>query len=166
VSVRLWTFQPVVRIAELERTGRLRGSWGWVSPGFVTRSYEAMIAAMARAGIDTDGRPPVWAWGGRCGVTLADAESLLGSYGLRQGCATIEFEAPAARCLASDYGAWNDFQFALHSGEEAPSAWDVPTPVEEELVQVCLPELRREWVREVRALPRRLTGPDDRLHPA
>ena len=166
MTLLLWTFQPLDRIAELERTGRMRGSWEWVSPGFETRSYEAMVAAMARAGIDTDGRPPVWAWSGRCGVTLDDAESLLGSYGLLQGCATIEFEAPAARCLASDYGAWNDFQFALHSGGEAPPTWDVPTPVADELVQVCLPELRREWVREVRALPRRLTAADDRLRPA
>ena len=159
----LWTFQPLSRIAELERTGRLTSTWEWVSPGFVTRSYEAMVAAMARAGIDTAGRPPVWAWSARRGVSLGDAADLLGEYGLLQGCATVEFEAPTELCLASDYGAWNDYQFELHRGGDAPATWDVPAPFAERLVQVCLPELRAEWVRAIRPLPGEIT---DRSQPA
>jgi hypothetical protein len=71
------------------------------------------------------------------------------------GYATVEFTAPAELVLATDYGAWNDYLFALFDGtERVPPGWDVPTPVAYELVQVCLPLLRAEWVREVRPLPR------------
>ncbi len=165
MSVRLWTFQPLVRIAALERAGRMTGSWEWVSPGFVTRSYQAMVAAMARAGVDTEGRPPVWAWSAPQGVSLGDAADLLGEYGLRQGCATVEFDAPSELCLASDYGAWNDYQYELHRGGAAPTSWDVPCPLAQRLVQVCLPELRADWVREIRSLPDEITT-EERSRPA
>jgi hypothetical protein len=163
VSVRLWTFQPLVRVAELERAGRMTGSWEWVSPGFVSRSYRAMVAA--RAGIDTDGRPPVWAWSARRRVSLGDAADLLGEYGLLQGCATVEFAAPTELCLASDYGAWNDYQYELHRSGAAPAYWDVPCPLGQRQVQVCLPELRAEWVRAIRPLPGEITAAE-RSRPA
>jgi len=103
VSVRLWTFQPLVRIAALERAGRMTGSWEW---------------------------------------------SRRGSR-LRQGGATVEFDAPSELCLASDYGAWNDY----------------PCPLAQRLVQVCLPELRAGWVREIRPLPDEITA-EERSGPA
>jgi hypothetical protein len=152
----LWSFQPLARVAELRERGELVGSWEHVphSPGEVIRgAYEEMVAAMERAGVSTRGRPPVWAWGGRCGVTVEDAHMLVGEP-LWQGCATVEFDAPAELVLATDYGAWNDHLAALFEGGGPVAAgWDVPTPVADGLVQVCLPVLRAEWVREVRPLP-------------
>jgi hypothetical protein len=153
----LWTFQPLSRVAELRESGELVGSWEHVpkSPGdTIRKAYAEMVAAMERAGMATEGRPPVWAWGGRCGVTVQDAHSLVGEP-VWQGYATVEFTAPAELVLATDYGAWNDYLFVLFddAGPVRPG-WDVPTPVADELVQVCLPALRAEWVREVRPLPR------------
>ncbi|GAA5124519.1 hypothetical protein [Pseudonocardia adelaidensis] len=155
--IRLWSFQPLSRLAELRESGELVGSWEHVprSRGDAFRkAYAAMVAAMERAGVLTNGRPPVWAWGGRCGVTVLDAHMLVGEP-LWDGYATVEFTAPGELALATDYGAWNDYLFALLDGvEPVPPGWDVPTPVADELVQVCLPGLRAEWVREVRPLPR------------
>jgi hypothetical protein len=158
---RLWSFQPLARVGELHGSGVLVGSWEHVprsTGGVIRTAYEEMVAAMARAGVSTQGRPPVWAWGGRCGVTIEEARMLVGEP-LWQGYATVEFSAPAELVLATDYGAWNDYLFALFEGT-GPTAgtWDVPTPIADELVQVCLPVLRAEWVREVRPLPR---SPDE-----
>ncbi|OZM83817.1 hypothetical protein [Pseudonocardia sp. MH-G8] len=159
-TVELWSFQPLTRLAELEAHGELVGSWEHVPPSTgdaIARGYRAMTATMERAGVPTGGRPPVWAWGGRP-VTVADAESLVGE-SLRHGWATIEFTAPAALAMATDYGAWNDYLAELFGTTGVvPTAWDVPTPIGRELVQVCLPVLRAEWVRQVHPLPR--SAPD------
>jgi hypothetical protein len=153
---RLWSFQPLARVAELGERGELVGSWEHVprSPGdAIRRAYEEMVAAMERAGLPTEGRPPVWAWGGRCGVTVQDAHMLVGEP-LRDGYATVEFTAPDGLVLATDYGAWNDYLYELFDGGAATAGWDVPTPIADELVQVCLPVLRAEWVDAIRPLPR------------
>ncbi|HYH32660.1 MAG TPA: hypothetical protein VD903_19990 [Pseudonocardia sp.] len=152
----LRSFQPLARVAELRTSGELVGSWEHVpasSGDAVAGAYRAMVAAMERAGVPTGGRPPVWAWGGRCGVTVADAHSLVGEP-LWGGYATIEFSAPAGLVLATDYGAWNDDLAARFTGPAPHRAWDVPTPIGDELVQVCLPVLRAGWVRDIRPLPR------------
>ena len=70
------------------------------------------------------------------------------------GYVTIEFSAPTELVLATDYGAWNDYIYDLADGLDAVPRWDVPTPIADEQVQVCLPALRAEWVREIRPLPR------------
>ncbi len=157
-EVLLWTFQPAARVAELRPTGRLVGAWEYVPTGLsIPDAYRAMVAAMERAGLSTQGRPPVWAWGGSCGVTVEDAHMLVGEP-LWDGYVTIEFGAPAELVLASDYGAWNDYLYDLADGVDAVPRWDVPTLIADEQVQVCLPFLRAEWVREVRRLPR---SPDE-----
>jgi hypothetical protein len=152
-EVLLWTFQPAARVAELEATGQLVGAWEYVLTGLsIPDAYRAMVAAMERAGLSTQGRPPVWAWGGSCGVTVQDAHMLVGDP-LWDGYVTIEFTAPTELVLASDYGAWNDYLYDLADGLDAVPAWDVPTPIGDKRVQVCLPFLRAEWVQEVRWLP-------------
>jgi hypothetical protein len=159
-EVLLWSFQPAARMAELHGTGQLVGAWEYVLPGMndaLPRAYRAMVAAMERAGMSTQGRPPVWAWGGSCGVTAGDAHMLVGDP-LWDGYVTIEFSAPTELVLASDYGAWNDYIYDLFDGLDAVARWDVPTPIANEQVQVCVPALRAEWVREVRPLPR---SPDE-----
>jgi hypothetical protein len=155
-EVLLWSFQPAARVAELHAAGRLVGAWEHVMPGMddlYPRAYRAMAAAMERVGIRLEGRPPVWAWGGSCGVTIGDAEMLVGAP-LWDGYVTIEFAAPTELVLATDYGIWNDYLHSLSDAAEAVPRWDVWTPIADELVQVCLPELRAEWVREIRPLPR------------
>jgi hypothetical protein len=156
----MWTFQPLDRVAALEAEGELVGSWEHVPASTgdaILIAYREMVAAMERVGVSTAGRPPVWAWGGRCGVTIEDALMLVGEP-LWEGYATVEFAAPEGLAHATDYGAWCDYLFALFDGTAEPSGWDVPTSIDGELVQVCLPVLRAEWVREVRPLPR---SPDD-----
>ena len=159
-EVLLWSFQPAARVAELNATGQLVGAWEHVLPGMDDahpRAYRAMVEAMERAGITTRGRPPVWAWGGSCGVTVLDAHMLVGDP-LWDGYVTIEFSAPTELVLASDYGAWNGYISDLFDGPHAAPRWDVPTAIADELVQVCLPALRAGWVRGIRPLPR---SPDE-----
>ena len=152
----LWTFQPLERVAVLEAGGELVGSWEQVPASTgdaILVAYREMVAAMERAGVATAGRPPVWAWGGGDGVTVQDALMLVGE-SLWDGYATVEFAAPERLTHATGYGAWCDYLFALFDGPAEPSGWDVPTAIQGELVQVCLPVLRAGWVHEVRPLPR------------
>ena len=156
----LWTPQPLERVAVLEAGGELVGSWEHVPASTgdaILIAYREMVAAMERVGVGAAGRPPVWAWGGRCGVTVEDALMLVGEP-LWDGYATVEFAAPERLTHVTGYGAWCDYLFALFDGTAEPSRWDVPTSIDGELVQVCLPVLRAEWVREIRPLPR---SPDD-----
>jgi hypothetical protein len=160
-EVLLWSFQPAARMTELHTVGHLVGAWEHVMPGMddaYPRAYRAMVAAMGRAGLPTQGRPPVWAWGGSCGITVQEAHMLVGDPLWWDGYVTIEFSAPTELVLASDYGAWNDYISDLFDGVDAVPQWDVPTPIADELVQVCLPVLRADWVREIRPLPR---SPDE-----
>jgi hypothetical protein len=144
----LKTFQSLRRVEQLEADGVLVGCWEHAQ----TRDgYRAMVAAMARAGVDTGGLPPIWAWRGT--LCLLDARLLLAEHDLRSGYATVEFDAPAGLAVESDYGAWNDYLECVFTG--ASAEWDVSAVVpQEEPAQVCLPCLRAEWVRDIRPLPR------------
>ena len=151
----LRTFQRLPRVAQLDADGVLVGDWDRV-PDAHRAGYRAMVAAMARAGVDTAGRPPMWAWRG--GLTLLDAALPLDpEHELSTGYATVEFEAPAELTVVSDYGAWNDHLEALFHG--GPADWNVTHPVRAQPEQVCVPYLRAEWVRDVRPLP--TTGWDE-----
>ena len=155
--VLLWSFQPLARVAELEADGELTGSWDHVPASThdcIGAGYRAMVAAMAGLGVSTDGRPPVWAWSSRSGVTVSHAHVLVGDP-LWDGYATIEFVAPEELVVVTDYGAWNDHLEALFLATDGSRpVWDVSTPVADEPAQVCLPVLRAEWVREIRPLAR------------
>lgn len=167
-EVLLWSFQPLHRVADLESDGELAGSWEHVPPSsgdVVLAAYREMVAAMARAGVDTEGRPPVWAWGGQR-VTVQDAHSLVGGP-VWDGYATIEFAAPSELVVATDYHAWNDYLADLFTaGADALRTWEVLPSVGAELVQVCLPVLRKHWVREIRPLPRSEVEAGDWFGPA
>ena len=148
--MRLKTFQRLTRVAQWETEGELRAEWRYVPSGMHV-GYQAMVEAMARAGVDTQGRPPMWAWSGE--LTLLDATMLLDpEHDLSQGYATVEFSAPAELAVTSDYGPWNDFLAETLTGGTA--AWEISSePPAEEPRQVCLPYLRSEWIHEVRPLP-------------
>jgi hypothetical protein len=126
-------------------------------PPFERATYPAMVAAMQQAGIHTEGRPPVWAWGGV--PTLFDARSLFDpEHQLSAGYAVVEFDAPTEAVFLSDYGDWNDYLEAWFEDSEA--SW-APRPLDRSvnLPQACVPCVRVEWVREIRVLP--TTGWDD-----
>lgn len=110
-----------------------------------------MVDAMRRSGVDTGGRPPVWAWQGV--LRLRDATSLFDpQHELVRGFATVELDAPDDLVVLSDYGKWCDYLMAPVGsvGEWNPGALDPHSAVP---VQACLPSLRSEWVRTVRPLP-------------
>jgi hypothetical protein len=157
----LRTFQSLRRVEQLDIDGSLVGCWEHAQ---TPDGYGAMVAAMARAGVDTGGMPPIWAWRGT--LCLLDAKMLLAEHELRAGHATVEFDAPAELAVESDYGAWNDYLEALITGR--PAEWDLRAVRAggEGPMQVCLPYLRAEWVRDVRPLPRAGWDEIDVSHPA
>jgi hypothetical protein len=74
--------------------------------------------------------------------------------------------APPELVVATGYGAWNDYLadlFLARSPADVPRHWDVPAPIGADPVQVCLPVLRMQWVREIRPLPRRTDGATERF---
>lgn len=152
----LRTFQPTVRVTALMDSGSLVGSWDHV-PTSLHGAYRAMAQAMAKAGVDTEGRPPVWAWWGE--LLLLDALNLLDpEHQLSAGYATVEFDAPVELVVASDYGVWNDHLAAVFNGSGGTGDLGVRAttiPLDRRKpTQVCLPYLRAEWVCDVRPLPR------------
>lgn len=160
----LRSFQRLTRVASLTATGALVGDWTYV-PEADRPAYRAMVAAMAAAGVDTGGRPPVWAWHGE--PRLIDAALLLDQeQELSSGYATVEFDAPEPLVALSDYSAWNDHLFEMFN--DRPARWSVGTgrwlgppakPRAAHPTQACLPYLRAEWLLDVRPLPR--TGWDE-----
>jgi hypothetical protein len=127
-----------VLLRTFQRLSRLAG-------GGVREQYRAMVAAMASAGVDTGGRPPVWAWWGS--LRLLDAAMLFDpEYELSAGFATVEFEAPEALVVCSDYGRWNDYLAGNGTWTRCPAPTGEP-------FQVCLPHLLPEGIRAIRPLP-------------
>lgn len=158
-TVKLWSFQHKSVVETLEQEGVFRPEWERVAWPFSMRCYHWMIREMARRGIDCGDRPPVWAWhscGGRWGgpPTVGDAVALLGGAPDQM---TIEFEAPSELVLLSSYGEWNRITDLL-----TPENWqkkryrrlfDLPKmDFQCDSIQACLPELRWDWVTDVRPL--------------
>ncbi|WP_232665772.1 hypothetical protein [Pseudonocardia sp. TRM90224] len=143
------TFQRLVRVDKLYTDGRLLGDWSLVVPGYEP-AYRGMVAAMARAGVDTGGRPPIWGWHGR--LTLGDAAMLFNAeHELSLGFATLDLAAPDELVVRSDYGAWNDYMSDVFEGK--PAEWDPAGRPAQVPAQICLPFLLAEWVLAVRPLP-------------
>ena len=145
----LRTFQPAARAEALLAGHTLVGGWKHAPPEPVRAGYRGMVAAMAKAGVDTGGRPPIWAWHGQ--LQLLDAVMLLGDPQRCAGHVTIEFEAPDVLVVLTEYGAWNDHLCALVDGIHV-DGWTAVPPATSP-AQACLPHLERGWVRAVRPLP-------------
>lgn len=158
-TVKLWSFQHKSVVETLEQEGVFRPEWERVAWPFSMRCYHWMIREMARRGIDCGDRPPVWAWhscGGRWGgpPTVGDAVALLGGAPDQM---TIEFEAPSELVLLSSYGEWNRITDLL-----TPENWEKKRyrrlfdlqkmDFQYDSIQACLPELRWNWVTDVRPL--------------
>lgn len=150
-SVVLNSFQRLTAVDRLKADGEIHGDWRYVDPGCRV-GYQAMVEAMDRAGVNTQGRPPIWAWRGD--LTLLDASMLLDpEHELALGYATVEFAAPTDLLVTSNYGAWNDFLAITLTGGTATWEIGVTDPTSWGPQQVCLPYLRKEWIRDIRPLP-------------
>lgn len=147
----LRSFQPLERVAQLQRSGVLRGDWGHVVRG-TERAYARMVEVMTEKGIDTDGRPPVWAWHGV--LRLLDADLLFDAKEeLSKGFATLTFRAPDHLVLLSDYADWCDL---LMAPPEVPVGQWMPQPHAADgfhLEQACLPYVLMDWVTDIQPLP-------------
>lgn len=145
----LKTFQLLDRVGQLEREQLLTGDWAHVQD-WDRHGYRLMVDAMARHGIDTGGRPPIWAWAGR--VTLLDASLLLNTeHDLPRGYATVTFTVPAEQALIGDYGHWCD---ALAEGPHLARYDPVPPRPGVHAAQACVAALPASAVTGVSPLPR------------
>lgn len=155
---KLQTFQLRSRLRELDQQGVIFGDWSRVLPG-CGEAYQGMVEAMRRAGVDTNGRPPVWAWQGRS-LRLSDASMLYDpEHELVHGFVTVDLDVPGDLVVLSDYVDWCDY--LMPSAGSVLGDWTPrpPDPGSVHPAQACLPYLRSGWVRDVRPLP--TTGWDD-----
>lgn len=147
----LRTFQPLHRVAQLQHEGLLVADWNHLVPG-TERPYARMVEVMAEHGIDTSGRPPVWAWRGP--LRLFDADLLVDAvHELSRGFATLTFHAPDHLVLLSDYKDWCE---ALMTPASTPiDRWrpQAHRPGSFHPEQACLPYLHLDWVSDIKPLP-------------
>lgn len=62
-DLMLRTFQSLDCVRQLQNDAILKADWEHVVPG-TEHAYARMVEAMSEYGIDTEGRPPMWAWRG------------------------------------------------------------------------------------------------------
>ena len=147
----LRTFQSLTRIEQLQHDGILVGSWDHVLPG-TEDAYLRMVEVMTEHGIDTNGRPPIWAWRGP--LRLADADSLFNAeHELSSSFVTVAFRAPQHVVLLSDYGHWCDALMPPADGPIEPWQPRRRDNDSRHPEQACLPHLRLEWVSTIKPLP-------------
>lgn len=147
----LRTFQSLERVEQLQDDGVLVSDWEHVALG-TENAYARIVEVMREHGIDTGGRPPVWAWRGL--VRLRDADSLFDAvHELSRGYATVTFRAPKHLVLLSDYAHWCDVLMAP-AGTPAHQ-WQPQRRAEgsHQPEQACLPYLRLDWVTDIKSLP-------------
>jgi hypothetical protein len=155
--MRLWTVQHRAVLELLEDAGELFGDWDRIMVRNYRACYQEMVAEMARRGLVSGGRPPVWAWAGpdtRDNRVALAAEALLCPQTPEEYAryVVLDLDVPDEVVLLSSYGRWNDFMEAIIFGEESPAMdWSIGR---EELngVQACLPRVAAGWVLGVRPL--------------
>lgn len=155
--VKLRTFQPLRRVAQLQADGVLVSDWSHIDDAHVA-AFRRMIEVMAARGIDTGGLPPMWAWRGT--LRLRDAALLLDpEHELAHGFATVTFNAPDDLVVLSDYAQWCDMLFG--PVDESTATWQPRrrNTRGRHPEQACLPRVNAEWVTRIRPLPR--SGWDD-----
>lgn len=98
-------------------------------------------------------------------MTLDAALFFLGGIARARACWVIEFDAPTRECLLSSYRAWQEIVhserenrptnlslvFNRQSANRGTRMYRNGRP-EPDAYQICVPVLRRQWVRDVRPL--------------
>ena len=164
---RLWTFQSLKSLDELEQKGILEVNWDRYSLRDPHLSaYKWLASLMKEMGILEKDNAPVWAWHS-CGgyekkPSKRDAIELLSEIEIENGIITIEFECPKEKALLSNYGTWNEI---IHQFIDGKSESDIEREFREELlsiksqeleahesIQATMPYLRKDWIIEMRDL--------------
>lgn len=147
----LQTFQSLARVAQLQNDGTLVSDWEHVLSG-TEHAYARIVEVMTEHGIDTGGRPPIWAWHGL--LRLVDADLLFDPvHELSRGFATLTFRAPDRLVLLSNYGYWCDALLAPADGQVGSWRPRRRDPGSFHPEQACLPYLRLHWVTDIKPLP-------------
>jgi hypothetical protein len=166
-TYRLWTFQSIQSIKELQTTGILQARWDRYCPtGYFIKAYQWMAKQMVERNINCHTHAPIWAWHScekyEQAPTLVDARCLLSDIELADGIQTIEFECPVEVVLLSRYGIWN---MLLHEYLCCNKEADIDRETEHMLfaterkqfkkyasIQATLPYLKIDWVKQIRDL--------------
>lgn len=155
--VRLWTLQAPEVVATVRHSGVYRADWDLVV-GNWRGAYADMVAEMGRRGIDCGGAPPVWCWPGRGwrrGAVRQSASMLLGDHEWAHGRWLLKLDVPAEVAMATSYAVWNDYLGYATGFQDQPERmdWSGRKTWEFDEIQVCIPELWREWVVRARPYP-------------
>ena len=175
--MRLWTFQSIQAINELNEQGKLVVKWERYKHSALERAYRWMRTQMVAKGIEMHGNAPIWTWHScqayKKAPTLDDARCLLSDFEIESGIQTIELECPESIVLLSSYAAWNNIldQFLLEeeftdvSANEMKALFEVSPQhyTESDSIQATLPFLDKKWVVDIRAL--NLRPNDDNYDP-
>ncbi|MEV6219595.1 hypothetical protein [Nocardia sp. NPDC051833] len=153
--MRIWTLQAPEVVTTLRQVDVYRADWDLVVSNW-RGAYADMVAEMGRRGIDCGGAPPVWCWPGRAwrrGAVRSSASMLLGDHEWAHGRWLLKLDVPAEVSLATSYAVWNEYLGYAAGFQDQPEQmdWSGRKTWEFDEIQVCVPELRREWV--VRARP-------------
>ena len=164
--MKLWTYQSLDAVEQLEQSGRLLTPWSHYSPkDTFGPAYRWMAKSMLGKGIDCGAYAPVWAWHS-CGAYEAPptddtASNLLSILQLEAGIKLLSFECPDELAVLSHYGPWNEIiDFFIDHGEQAvindkleQQLFNIKTELETyESIQACLPYLQMEWVVDMKTL--------------
>ena len=165
--MKLWTFQAVKSIAELNEKGILKASWDrYAKDAQWKKAYEWMRDQMELKGIPCEENAPIWVWHS-CGTyqkspSLDDARSLLCDLEIESGVQTIELDCPPNLVLLTKYLAWNDILDIFIEKKDTinitkdklEKLYDLsPDNLNEyDSIQGTLPYLKKEWVLDIRKL--------------
>ncbi len=164
--MRLWTFQSIKSVQELESTGELFVKWDRYQDDRWKAAYQWMSKQMKKNGIDCAAFAPIWAWHscGEIGAapTLTDARYLLSDIELENGIKTIELECPTEIVLLSNYSVWTELLdlFLVDKTQQKIDKKLVnqlfDTQPENfrpyDSIQATLAVLKKEWVIDIRPL--------------
>jgi hypothetical protein len=179
--MHLMTLQGRSVLAAIYRYGVYRAPWP-PKPDDWRLSYQWMARQMARRGVPTHGKAPVWCWardakfGGP--PNHGTARMLLSDIAIEAGIWVIDLDVPDRFCVRSHYGRWNLIMDHFYDhGTPPPSdlgIFDVPRSRAprfrwqreriDEPDQVCVPLIAHGWVVRVLPLPFRLRNVERRWH--
>ncbi len=167
MAIKLWTFQSILSVNELNETGELKAKWQrYKNQDNWKNAYLWMRDQMESHGINCRGYAPIWAFHsfGKYSKppTLGDARSLLSDLEIEGGIKTIEFNCPNELMLLSNYYGWCNIldEFIMGKNisvfdEKLMAALYDTNPKnlsKHNAIQATLPFLKKEWVIEIRDL--------------
>ncbi|MCG8332589.1 MAG: DUF3841 domain-containing protein [Chitinophagales bacterium] len=164
--MKLWTYQSLNAVEQLEQSGELLTPWSYYPPkDSFALAYRWIGQNMIDKGVNCKGYAPIWAWHS-CGAYKAPptndtASNLLSILQLEAGIKLITFECPDELAVLSNYGPWNEIlDCFIDHGEQATidsiqegQLFKIRTNIEDyESIQACLPYLLIDWVTDIKKL--------------